>query len=701
MQVKRILAVALAVILACGLFSGISVQADEAEYTLGKELLENGDFEQGTLNWTAVEGDPGSVWYQEGVGRDSSAGMQLTAIEGKTGELVQFYQKKIEAVPGNRYLLAFDYLAVPDNKFSIQSKPLGAHKNTVTLKAKADSTWQTYTKMFEVPWDYDAEKQKILSLHSMTIGSNPVVVDNISLRECTLKAEPKSVELSYEEVVLLKDCTHQLNVLAEPYKSNMNGATWESSDPAVATVKNGLITTVGEGTAKITFTVPNGKKAACNVTVVDTQPTEADLVVDGLTWEGGDGQVYPGTKLTFTAKISNIGTEDVVDPFDVDISMGLKRIARLTYEGGVKAGESVTVTSKAWKAVAGDHMMAVRVNPTIKVAEANDSTNNTYQINLRVAKDLLKPAIDEVAAIVEEAGMTNLTFNDDFDTLDVIDHAGSGREGYKWYVTRPYGAIDMTPNDYSIKDGVMTLHSEVSTYNYGLSTADIPTWTGYTFNKGYMEFRVRMHEYDGDLSGGPAIWSMPMDKLHEQAKMWIEMDWIEYWGVTSKRPGGYYTITMHEQWVDENIEVTDWYANKGRYKEGFGDGEWHTLGCLWEKDHLRCYYDGEQVIDQTWEEGGVPIPFGEVQSGEMRYEDVFSYMNKQFVPFFINGSKDNKMDIDYIRVWQASDKTFLQQEESLKPTVSLGLVIGVGAGCLVVIAAVVGILVSRKRKQQA
>lgn len=700
---KKAVAVFVAVVLLVSIMcSGVvTVAAEEPTYTLGKELVENGDFEQGVQNWSSKDTDPGNVWCKDGVGRDGSGGMELASIEGKTGTVTQYYRKELDAIPGQRYMLSFDYLAVPNNKFYVRGLTLGIPKKTITLGEDADGTWKTYTLVFEAQGDYKPGSVSSFAFYSTSVGINPTVIDNVSIREYNVSAEVKKATLSQNELALLKGRSHLLKVTVEPYPSNMNGVVWESSDSAVATVAHGTVTAVGAGEATITMTTPNGLKDTCKVTVVDKEATEADLTVESLTWDGGEGQVYPGTKLTFNVTVKNIGTADVTEPFDIDISMGLERIFRLTYEGGVKAGESVTVTSKAWKAVAGDHMMAVRVNPTIKVAEANDSTNNTYQINLRVAKDLLKPAIDEVAAIVEEAGMTNLTFNDDFDTLDVIDHAGSGREGYKWYVTRPYGAIDMTPNDYSIKDGVMTLHSEVSTYNYGLSTADIPTWTGYTFNKGYMEFRVRMHEYDGDLSGGPAIWSMPMDKLHEQAKMWIEMDWIEYWGVTSKRPGGYYTITMHEQWVDENIEVTDWYANKGRYKEGFGDGEWHTLGCLWEKDHLRCYYDGEQVIDQTWEEGGVPIPFGEVQSGEMRYEDVFSYMNKQFVPFFINGSKDNKMDIDYIRVWQASDKTFLQQEESLKPTVSLGLVIGVGAGCLVVIAAVVGILVSRKRKQQA
>lgn len=691
---KRAIAVLAAATLLLAVTCCGTVAAEEATYTPGNELLINGDFENGTTAWAGDAAEPGHKWIKNGVGRDGSAGMQLTDAEKNAdGNIVQFYQGKIEPVPGNRYVLTFDYLANPENTFVVNSSSLGCGKKTVKLGEDADGTWKTYTKQFVVPNSYVAKENRGIGIYLQKLNENaPVVIDNISIRECTLNTKPQSVTLDYNEITLLKGRTQTLKALVEPVKSDINNTVWTTGNAAVATMESGKVTAVGAGTTEITVTLNNGLKDTCIVTVVDKEPTEADLTVTSLSWQGGDGQVKPGTRLTFTATIKNVGTVDVTEPFDVDFSAGLNRIFRVTYEGGVKAGEEVQITTKKWKAVKGDHMMAVRVNPTLKVAEANDITNNAYQINLRVAADRLTPAFN--ADLVTEAGMNNLTFNDDFDSLDTIDKAASGKPGYKWYVTRPYGASTLTPDDYSAKDGILYLHNEVSTYNYGLSTVDIPTWNGYTFNKGYLEFRIRMPHYDSSLSGGPAVWSMPENKLHNKdVEMWIEVDWMEYWGVTKACPEGYYTITLHEQWVDETITVTDWYNNGGTHSQrGFADAEWHTLGFLWEEGHLRAFYDGEQVLEQKWADGEIPDPPAKHQKGEYRFEDIFTYMDDQIVPFFINGSKDNPMEIDYIRVWQVGDG------ETAPSGLPSGVVWGAVGVAAVLIAAVLLWMALRKRK---
>ncbi len=681
----------------CLSIGGITVSA-AGTYTPGAEMLTNGDFEQGTMNWASEETDPGHVWYKEGVGRDGSAGFELCKIGDESGTQKQYYREVLNLVPGNRYVLSFDYLANPNNTFYISSNTIGCYREgSVILGDDADGAWHTYAKTFVVPAKYEP-KASVLAITSSKVGEIPAVIDNISIHECNLEDKPQSVALSHNELALPVGDKQTLGVDIEPYMSDMNNATWVSDNEAVATVKYGIVTAVSEGTATITMTAPNGLTDTCAVTVVPAKESEADLVAESLTWTDERGQVQPDKKLKFTVTVKNNGTADVTEPFDVDISMGLERLFRITYDGGVKAGESVTITSKTWKAVKGDHMMAVHVNPTLTAAESDTLTNNTYQINLRVSDDLLKPTGDKVIPVVEEAGMTNLTFSDDFDTLDVVDRTASGRAGYKWYVTRPYGATTLIPSDYSVNDGVMTLHLADPTYNYGLSTTDIPTWAGYTFQTGYLEFRVRMPHYDGSKRGGPAIWSMPKNKLHEQAKMWIEMDWMEYWGVDNKHIPGYYTITMHEQWVDENIQVTDWYSNKGRGQLGFGDGEFHTLGCLWEKNSLRCYYDGEPVFEQKWKKGEPPEPINDTSKGEVKFDDVFSYMEEQVLPFFISASADNPMEIDYIRVWQNSEQSFDEHTAALTETDFPTVYVAVGIGGIVLIAILVIVLIALKRK---
>lgn len=60
-----------------------------------------------------------------------------------------------------------------------------------------------------------------------------------------------------------------LTVTILPSNASNKEVRWSSSDPSVATVNNGLVTAVGEGSATITATtVDGGRKASCSVTVL-------------------------------------------------------------------------------------------------------------------------------------------------------------------------------------------------------------------------------------------------------------------------------------------------------------------------------------------------------------------------------------------------------------------------------------------------
>ena len=128
----------------------------------------------------------------------------------------------------------------------------------------------------------------------------------------------------------------------------------------------------------------------------------------------------------------------------------------------------------------------------------------------------------EAPEIAKKYGMTRLVFEDDFDSVDTIDINGTGKEGYKWYIRRPYKSTVMTPEDITIADSVLTLHEHNSLYNYGLATVDGYNGVGYAFNKGVLEFRIRIPHFDQELrtskipgGGVPAVWSFPREKIYE------------------------------------------------------------------------------------------------------------------------------------------------------------------------------------------
>ncbi|MBR2405636.1 MAG: hypothetical protein IKB04_01105 [Clostridia bacterium] len=366
-----------------------------------------------------------------------------------------------------------------------------------------------------------------------------------------------------------------------------------------------------------------------------------DLTITALDWTGGDGQVTPGTQLTFNVTVKNTGSVALTAPLQVDISFGTNVIASLTHTGGVAAGASVKLTSQPWAAVAGDKMIAARIT----TGDSNEK-NNTKQSNLRVAANRLTPAYN--AAEVSAAGMFDLTFSDDFNDLSGFDNTASGREGYKWYLKRRWAQQDMTTADYSVKNGILTMAYEDDTYTIGASTVDCETHVGYTFNKGYLEARVRIPQPFNDTDSKTAIWSLPIENWGEGLTQgrYVEMDWMEYFG-----KGDFYGTTLHDMERKKDGSL-NWYSKSNGSNDDLNDAAWHVMGWLWENNRLRCYIDGREVYTQTWGPNDIPNPINKVEEGDIQFEGVFEVMDQQNMMLFIAGSQEMPMEFDYVRIWQ-------------------------------------------------
>lgn len=386
-----------------------------------------------------------------------------------------------------------------------------------------------------------------------------------------------------------------------------------------------------------------------------------DLVVTDMAWQG-DGQVQPNTVLTFTVTVKNEGTAAVTEAFTVDIGFGTERLFRLTCEQDVPVGGTVTVTSPAWTATSGDRMLTARVNSTNTVAETESWDNDTMQRNLRIGTERYQPS-EGMREAVTEAGMFDLTFNDDFNDTDWFDVEQTGVEGYKWYTRRHSAFQKFTEGDYSTENGILTMACKIDTFAIGGATIDRRTGIGYTFTNGYLEFRLRMPKAGEFDESKTAIWSFPRERYVDGGRYTthVEMDWLEYYG------GNYYTVTLHEMNTPIG-QPRDWYASKNGSFDGLGDEQWHTMGYLWEKGRLRCYLDGKLFHTQTWGEGELPMPINDVREGEIKFEGVFSYADTQDMMLFIFGSKSIPLELDYIRVWQAGGEAPTPPTTTTKPT---------------------------------
>lgn len=119
---------------------------------------------------------------------------------------------------------------------------------------------------------------------------------------CTVTVTPRtisveSITLNKTQLSLVKGATETLTATVLPTTATDKTVIWESSDTAVATVENGVVTAVAAGNATITATA-GGKTAICAVTV--TNPSNS-----GSSSGGGGGSSTPRYAVTVPDKTEN------------------------------------------------------------------------------------------------------------------------------------------------------------------------------------------------------------------------------------------------------------------------------------------------------------------------------------------------------------------------------------------------------------
>ena len=129
-------------------------------------------------------------------------------------------------------------------------------------------------------------------------GGYPILKWQIGLSYVPVSA----VTLNKNELELIVGKEATLTAAAAPADASDQTVTWTSSAPEIATVENGKITALAEGTATITVTtVDGGKTAQCQVTVKPIPTYSVTLPADFT----GESTVKDGADYTFTAKDTN------------------------------------------------------------------------------------------------------------------------------------------------------------------------------------------------------------------------------------------------------------------------------------------------------------------------------------------------------------------------------------------------------------
>ena len=211
-------------------------------------------------------------------------------------------------------------------------------------------------------------KSGVITITAKTKDGKVVATSKITVEELAPTPTPMvitSISFTDDNVSVEKDKSLNLIVEIEPVELSSSKLSWESSDNSIVTVDdNGKITGIKKGTATITVTTNNGKKATCTVTVVDNtipvesitlNPSEVEIGV------GGSKQVIATIEPSNATNRELIWTSNNINVATVDAN-GIVT--------GVGVGET-TITVKTKDGTVVD---------TIVVTVDNDDNTDTFKV---------------------------------------------------------------------------------------------------------------------------------------------------------------------------------------------------------------------------------------------------------------------------------------------------------------------------------
>ena len=226
---------------------------------------------------------------------------------------------------------------------------------------------------------------------SMTITVNPVAVTSVSLSET-------SISLNVDE-------TKTLYATVYPTNADNKDVSWESGNTSIATVNNGVVRGVAEGSTTITVkTVDGNKTEVCNVTVKASGGSGGGSGASDsyqITFATGSGD---GTTIGSSTSISSVlstGTEYLSD---------VTEYSKAYYAGnnGLKLGTSSAEGNVTFSVVTST---ITQVNSVIVTAKLyNSSKTATLSVN-NLESQSVSSSFDEYTFEFDSVEMSELTLS--------------------------------------------------------------------------------------------------------------------------------------------------------------------------------------------------------------------------------------------------------------------------------------------------
>ncbi len=227
--------------------------------------------------------------------------------------------------------------------------------------------------------------------------------------QVTVNNPLKSISLNKTELALRKGKTEKLSVTYNPEDADEKDVTWTSSDPSVATVTDGKVDALKDGTTVITATVGD-KTATCNVTVKEEPLQSISLNKTSIEVAKNENQTLEVTynpvdttddkTVTWTSADPNVAA--VENGVVTGVSVGTTTITATV--GNKTATCDVTVTSP---------LKEIKVNPSeVTVLKNQSQTVNVEYLPADTTDDkTITWSIDnsKVADIAENGAEVTIT----------------------------------------------------------------------------------------------------------------------------------------------------------------------------------------------------------------------------------------------------------------------------------------------------
>ena len=307
---------------------------------------------------------------------------------------------------------------------------------------------------------------------SVTPQENIINVTGISVNPTTL-------------TFTVGDAPQTIMATITPNNATNQSVTWTSSNPAVATVVDGIVTPIGEGTAIITATsVDGGHQSTCNVTVNPDVVLVTSISVNPITMTfimgGAPRTITPtitpnnATNQAVTWTSSNSAVASVVNGVVTPVGVGSATITATTVDGGHEAACAVTVSPAdvpvtgitlnptSMTFIVGD--AARRITPTITPFNASNTNIIWTSSNPSVAgvsDGLVTPGIVGIATITATTEDGRFTATCFVTVQDII--------------VIPTTGISLNKNNMTIEVGVFDIL--IATVSPTFATNKTVTWT--------------------------------------------------------------------------------------------------------------------------------------------------------------------------------------------------------------------------------